>query len=271
MPRTSRARLATVVRRRDCDLAEAALLCCLEVEPETGVEVELLRLDALADGMLTRGFARGGPDRDAAALADYLGATLGFDGTEVRGDPGDGLLTRVLDRRRGHPTALTIVYVAVARRLGLPAFPVRLPGAVVTGVGTGPATVVLDPAARGAVLDDDALERRVRAATAGRLGFRRAMLRPADPATVIRRLLDDLTDDFTRAGDAEDALWTVELKQLLPNARPEDHRVRGRILERLGRFLEAAAAYEAWLGEAPSADEALEARHDALRVRAALN
>lgn len=270
---SSRDRLARLVRRPDADLAEAALLCCVEADPSLDVDGALLRIDALADGLRTSGFHASDPMADAQALATYLAGRHGFRGDEdTYDDPANALLSEVLNRRRGLPITLSILYVAIARRVAVPAFAIGLPGHVVTGVGGGERPVVIDPFHGGIALDEEALARRVDTATGGRLGFRRAMLRPASTAMVVRRLLNNLTRDYSRAGRSRDALWAVELKLLLPNRVPADHRTRGNLLEQLGRYDEAAAAYEAYLEVVPAAaGDADEARYAAVRNRARMN
>jgi regulator of sirC expression with transglutaminase-like and TPR domain len=118
-------------------------------------------------------------------------------------------------------------------------------------------------------LDEAAVAPRVTAATGGQLTFRRSMLRPASTVDLARRLLNNLTHDYTRLGRVHDALWTVELKQLLPNHLEDDDRVRGRLLEQLGRFDRSADAYERYV-EAVGATgpDVEEVRRDAIRARA---
>lgn len=273
MSSASRRRLARIVREPACDLAEAALLCCVELQPETDVDAELGRVDALAEGLDATDLRRGTPRDNAAALGAHLAGEVGFTGdSRDYHHPRNGLLTRVLDRRRGLPITLSIVYIAVGHRLDLPVFGIGLPGHFVTGVGGGDRPVVLDPFHDGRILGESELAERVRQATDGRLAFNRSMLRPSAPDTVIRRVLNNLTRDFVNRGDPADALWTVELKQCLPNRVPDDHRVRGELLNTLGRFREAAEAYEAYVEEvgedAPDRDEVA---HLAVRARARLN
>lgn len=274
MSETTRSRLARLVRRNDADLAEAALLVAAEARPSVPIEGTLLRLDALADTLRVDGFrASGDPNRDGPVLATELAGTRGFRGHEPGGRvPEDALLDRVLDRRRGLPITLSILYVAVARRLDVRAFPIALPGHVVVGVGGAERPVVIDPFHGGVELDEAAVAERVQHSTSGQLTFRRSMLRPAPAVNVVRRLLNNLTRDYTLAGALRDALWTVEVKQVLPNRLPDDHRVRGRLLDQLGRFDEAAAAYEAYLDEVGSeGPDAAEVRRDAIRSKARLN
>lgn len=273
MSSLTRRRLAREVRRSDADLAELALCICAERDPELDVDAMLLRIDALADGLATSGTLTGDAGLDATALATYLAREQGFTGdVDDYNDPANGLLSEVLDRRRGLPITLSVLYVSVARRVRIPAWGIAHPGHFYVGVGTPERTTVLDPFHDGAVVPTAELAARLRAATAGRVEFTRAHLRPAGPTTTARRMLNNLTRDFTNRGDLEDALWTVECKLVLPNAVADDHRVRGELLSHLGRYRQAAVAFEAYLEEAgPGAVDADEVRAQAVRARAKLN
>lgn len=273
MSQHTRQRLLRLLRRPDADLAEAALLCAAELPEGHDVEATLLRLDALADGLRSTGFRPGEPEADARALVEHLAGVHGFTGDhETYHDPANSLLGQVLDRRRGLPITLTIVYVALGRRLHVPIFPIALPGHVVAGIGGGERPVVIDPFHAGRRLDEAELARRVEQATDGRLGFRRSMLRASPPSNMVRRLLNNLTRDFATADRPRDALWMVDLKLLLHNRLPDDHRVRGELLGQIGRFDEAADAYEAYLDAvSEDAPDREEVRRAAIRSRARLN
>lgn len=268
----TRQRFAELGRRPSCDLAEAALLCCAEVEPDVDIDAELLRLDAYADQLLTTGFRPGDAHANAHALGRFLGDDLGFTGDVADyHDPQNGLLTRVLDRRRGLPITLAIVYEAVARRAGIRAFGVNAPGhflLAVQGHDERRAPAILDPFHGGEVLDEAGADARVQRATQGLGRFTRTLLRPSPPAVVLRRLLNNLTRDFLHRGDAEDALWTVELKRLLPDTGEEDLRAVSELLIQLGRYLEAAELIEDEVGRGDVDDGLV---HLAIRARAKMN
>jgi hypothetical protein len=67
-------------------------------------------------------------------------------------------------------------------------------------------------------------------------------------------------------------LWNVELKLLLPNRAPEDHRIHGALLLELGRFDRAAEAFERYLDEVgASAPDAEAVRRSAIAARARMN
>lgn len=273
MPSASRKRLSRIVRTADCDLAEAALLCCVEHDPSLDVDAQLLRVDALADGLRTGGFAPlGDPAADARSLATYVSGDLGFTGDrESYNDPRNGLLSEVLDRRRGLPITLSILYVALGRRLHLPIFGIALPGHFVVGVGGGDRPVVVDPFHDGRLVDEPELTEWIPQLTGGRVAYSRNLLRPSTPATIIRRVLNNLTRDFTTSNAYADALWTVELKQLLPGTVPDDHRARGELLLKVGRFDEAADAFETYVLEADDAPDTVEVSRLAIHARSKLN
>lgn len=275
MSEATRTRLARLARVHNADPAEAALLIAAEAEPDLDVDAQLLRVDALADGLRTAG-PLPDPDRPAevaARLAGHLGATLGFRGDEDDyHDPANALLHRVLDRRRGLPITLTVLYVAVAHRLHLPVFPIALPGHVVAGVAGAERPLVIDPFRRGILLDEHRVAELVRVGSRGQLAFRRSMLRPTSTTAIIRRILDNLTRDYADRGQIRAALWTVELKHLLPLGTADDHRVHGELLFQVGRYRAAAEAFETYVEQAEDeAPDVAEVRREAIRARAKLN
>jgi regulator of sirC expression with transglutaminase-like and TPR domain len=266
-------RLVRLVRRADADLAEAALLVARGCDPGLDVEVELLRVDALADQLRQRGIAGRPIGAAATLLADHLGGELGFHGEVERfHDPDSSLFHRVVETRQGLPITLSALYVAIARRLQLPAFAIALPGHVVVGLADEDLPVVLDPFHGGARLDEPDLVERVRTTTGGRLAYRRAMLRPSPAVHLTRRMLHNLTRDLSAAGRVDEAVWTVRTKLALPNRLPEDHRDLGELEVLRGRFDVAAQAFEHFLelthGDGPEREAA---RRAAIDARARLN
>ncbi|MFU8840505.1 MAG: transglutaminase family protein [Nitriliruptoraceae bacterium] len=266
-------RLVRLVRRADADLAEVALLIARGCDPDLDVEVELLRIDALADQLRGRGTAGRAAPEAARALADHLGGERGFHGDPARGlDPDSSLLHRVLDTRRGLPITLSALYVAIARRLALPAFAIALPGHVVVGLADEDLPIVLDPAHGGMRLAEPDLVARVRATTGGRLAYRRAMLRPTPAVHLARRMLHNLTRALRAADRTDEAVWTVRTKLALPNRLPEDHRDLAELELLRGGFDAAAHAFEHYLeltsGDTPQREAA---RRAAIDARARLN
>jgi regulator of sirC expression with transglutaminase-like and TPR domain len=82
----------------------------------------------------------------AACLAQVLAEEFGFAGdVETYDDPDNADLIRVIDRLRGLPISLSILYVAAARRVGWEAEILNLPGHVLVMVGHEAEPVIIDP------------------------------------------------------------------------------------------------------------------------------
>lgn len=255
MSEASRARLAALLREPDFDLAEAALLCCAEVVPDLDLEQQLGRFEAMGEQLVTRG---GYGDDDAyttaQALGSFLAGDLGFTGDAADYyNPANGLLTEVLERRRGLPITLSIVYIAVGQRAAMQVYGLNTPGHFLVGVdftaGASPVqpAAVIDPFADGQVERVDEFLDSLADARHTEAALRTGVLAPAEPIPVVRRLLNNLTRDYIARADAADALWTVELKRLLPDTGAWDIEAHAQVLMQIGRYLDAARIVETYL------------------------
>lgn len=271
-----RRQLVRVARDPGADPAEIALRVQAFHERDLDVATMLLRVDALADVVRTSPVPEGPLESSAADVVHRLQWVLG-DQLGYRGDPArprthrDAFLADTLDGRHGLPVTLSTLWAAVAQRLGVPAFVVNLPGHVVAAVGDGDGVRAIDAFRGGAPLTEAQLGELVERATAGRLAFRRSMLRPAAPADIARRFLHNLTVDLRREGPPDGAIWTVVARLALPEPDPGDHRLLGDLLAASGRFVRAAQAYDRWRDVAPDSATSDEAARLARGARARLN
>ncbi len=262
---------AAALREDPVDLGLACTLLAAEADPLVVVSDVLAHLDAFA--ALARPLVEAAPPEPVGwteALRVALGEQAGFaGGAEDYGQIASSLLPEVLRRRRGLPILLTVVWSEVARRLGVPAYPVTLPGHVLLGVGAGEAAVYADPFAGGLRRSVHEVAEQVRAAGAA---FTRDLLRPAPPAAVVLRVLTNIRVLAARTGDARTRLWAVELSLLVPGHPAALRHERAETLVRLGDFLGGAAEWEGYAeiiaADQPAAAEA--ARHSARAARARL-
>lgn len=270
----SRRRFAEVVRSDAVDLGLACLLVGGEVEPDLDVDVPLAALDALAASARRQV----PPGSSPAVAAEGLRAVLG-EGAGLRGSPEDyddvrsSLLHEVLRRGRGLPLLLSVVWLEVAARLGVPAYAYALPGHVVVGLGDPlDEHVLVDPFAGGRVLDPEVIARRLAAA-----GWSPADARVLQPADLLLRLLTNVRALTARQAPAlgvtATRLWAVELSLLLPHHPVELRRERGELLVRLGDHLGGAQELETYALVVAESDEqaSLAARREARLARAQLN
>jgi tetratricopeptide (TPR) repeat protein len=143
----------------EIDLARGALLIAREDDPRLDMGRTLEKVDRLAAQLAARLAEVGSNPLDRLAAAnDFIFDEKGFK-TEAAPDPGRRLvdlhLDRVLARRRGHCLGLSVLYLALGARAGLPLFGVALPGHFFVRFDDGRGTRVnIETTLRGAVFDD---------------------------------------------------------------------------------------------------------------------
>ena len=140
-----------LVEDQEIVLDESALALALLDRPEVDLDPYHRTLEEIADSLaLAAGETMVAADQ-AEALSAVLAQEFGFLGDEeTYDDPDNADLIRVMDRRRGLPVSLSILYVAAARRLGWHAQVLDVPGHVLVLIGMDEAPVIIDPFAGGA-------------------------------------------------------------------------------------------------------------------------
>lgn len=193
----------------------------------TGPTIDLedfrAQLDALAAGV---------SEPNAAAICSALFGTAGFRGdTADYYDPRNSMLDLVVARRIGMPITLSVVMIAVARRLGVALQAIGAPGHFL--VFDTSLMQYRDPFNGGAIVDQAAFQQ----AMAG-VG-RPDLLRPAGPFEVVSRVLNNLQNSYA-SRDARQLDWVLDLRMAMPDALHGDQRLLAALCERRGRFGEAA-------------------------------
>ncbi|HED64466.1 MAG TPA: hypothetical protein ENJ09_02815 [Planctomycetes bacterium] len=103
-------------------------------------------LDAMAEEVAERAARESDAFARPMVLSQYLGNELGFIGSEVDLTHPDNIhLHRAIERKCGLPLTLTAIYLFVARRAGIRAAPVALPGRVLLRLYAGKRALLIDP------------------------------------------------------------------------------------------------------------------------------
>jgi regulator of sirC expression with transglutaminase-like and TPR domain len=198
------------------DLAEVALHVAREEYPNLDVEAYLKQLDGLAhEG---RSYLGASLDSQVTGLCRFLFHDVGFTGNQKEYyDPRNSYLNEVLDRLTGIPITLSLVTMAVGRRLGMKIAGVALPGHFVVMAECGGERIVFDPFHHGRRLGARDCELLVRDSAGVDVDLSLAGLEPALPAVVVTRVLTNLKGCYLRDGDFHRAARTVQrLRQVAP-------------------------------------------------------
>lgn len=259
---------AVALPEHEIDLAEAALLVAAEEYPELDVDEYLGRIDSLAASVAPRLDGLASLAERVATLNDFLFRERGFVGNQDRyDDPRNSFLNDVLDRGQGLPITLAILYVEVARRVGLPAQGVGFPGHFIAKLEGEPEILV--DAFFGRTVSLEECTERLRAMLGEDAELSPAdHLRAASRREILARLLTNLKHVYVRDGDWMRALACSDrLLVLIPDA-PSELRDRGLVYERLECYMAAVADFERLIEILPDGGEpALRMRVEALRQR----
>jgi regulator of sirC expression with transglutaminase-like and TPR domain len=250
MTAETRRRFADTMRSTEPDLGLACLLIAGEVYPDLAVSSGLAELDTLAEAaapLMVSG-------EEAAGLRHALADEAGFRGYgDDYGDLRASLLPDVLRRRRGLPILLSVVYLEVARRVGVPAAGIGLPGHFVVSV----AGQLMDPFYGGRLVSRPELELRVGPVTDEHF-------EPWDAGAIVTRVLTNIRMSSSGMDRLRTRLWAVELSMLVPSHPLALRRERGELLVQLGDYLAAAFELEAYADAVAPVDP--EAADHALRA-----
>lgn len=161
------------------------------------------------------------------ALNHLLFQELGFQGDRDTYDaPENALLPSVLERRRGLPIALSILWVDLARRLGFDAVGVGLPGHFITALRSDLGLLCFDPFHGGRPVGEERGSELVAAASGGMAVFHPAMLSPTPDRQILARLVRNLHLRYLHAEHWEEALWTGTHLILLEPSNPRSRKER---------------------------------------------
>ncbi|MBA3540695.1 MAG: hypothetical protein H0T79_13880 [Deltaproteobacteria bacterium] len=228
-------RFAEVVGREDFTLDTAALLIGAWEYPTRDLERYRDRLDALAAHvvddvrMATNGIGR------ARAISDWLFERLGFSGnTDDYYDPRNSFLCDVIDRRTGIPISLSVLYLEVARRVGVLAQGVNFPGHFLVRVAIEDAWLFLDPFAGGRVLTPSDLEALLRKTTTPDAVLEPGVIAAASKRQIVARMLVNLAGIYGRNGDLPRSLDVLERLAVLEPQNPRIARDLAQLRERVG-------------------------------------
>ncbi|MGR9090513.1 MAG: SirB1 family protein [Gammaproteobacteria bacterium] len=231
----------------DLNLARAGLLFARSEYPELDCGWYLGQLDLIASDIGSR-MPR---DADVAArlraMNTYLFADLGFSGNvDDYYDPRNSFLNEVIDRRVGLPITLSILYLELAQRLGVPARGISFPGHFLVGVTTEDGDVIVDAFDRGATLPRATFVTRLheRADPDTSSAAIEQALRPAMKVEILLRQLRNLKAVYAERGDVEKTLNTLNHMLIAhPDLLPELLE-RAALFDTLGYARGAATDYD---------------------------
>jgi len=245
----------------ELDLATAALLVAAEEYPQLPLAPYLRRLDLLAERVRDRLGDETAPLVVVQELNRVLFEEEGFRGNvEAYYDVRNSFLNDVLDRRLGIPITLSVVYLEVGWRLGLPLVGVGFPGHFLVRYEGEAVRLLVDPFEGGRLRFEDQAQELLDRVYGGMVPLQPEYLQPVTKRDILVRILTNLKGIYLNARDDRRALAAVERILVLRPGAASELRDRGMLLARIGRVGEAIADLERYLISAPEAPDARRVR-----------
>ena len=238
-------------------LERAALYLAQEEYPALDVEAYLKTLDEMAAVVKERSPQSAYPLKIIQTINDYLYDELGFVGNTVDYyDPRNSFLNEVIDRRTGIPIALSLVYLAIAQRVGLPMVGINMPGHFLIRPVIEDAEICVDPFHQGEILFPQDCRERLTQVYGHPVALKPAFLEAVSNRQFLARMLTNLKVIYGNRGKLNQTLAAIDRLLLLFPNMPLELRDRGIVYYHLARHAEAQRDLERYLNLSPTATDA---------------
>lgn len=244
-------------------IADAALALASFDRPRVGLARYSRHLRTLAQDVARRAGGATTLEARANALNEIMILKHGYAGDDLTYDDlQNANLMRVIDRRRGLPVALGILYIDIARTQGWDAVGLGFPGHFLVRLSDGGGRLILDPFHGGRVLDASALRELLKAIAGQEVELSPEHYAPVLDREVLLRLQNNLKSRLLQAQRNEAAVRVIETMQMIAPDLAELSREAGIIHAQLGNMKAAVRSIEEFIARAPQSA----ARHEAAIV-----
>jgi regulator of sirC expression with transglutaminase-like and TPR domain len=254
------------------DLLRAALTIARTEYPDLDIRNYVNRVEALASKVRLQISA----DSPVVEMINTLNRVI-FHEMDFRGnredyyDPRNSFLNDVLERRLGIPITLSVVYMEVARRIGLPLVGVGMPGHFLLKVyDVEGRQILIDSFNNGAMLNAADCEQRMKVVYAGEMHFKPEYLLPVSRRQILTRMLNNLRHIYMSVRQFRKTLTIVDLVLAIYPRSPEDVKQRAMLRFSVGQLGGALIDMDQYLKMNPEASDADEVRQTALGIRRTL-
>jgi regulator of sirC expression with transglutaminase-like and TPR domain len=250
------------------DLARACLMIAQDAYPSLDVEKYLSEIDSL--GFRLRALLKNQAiEERVVALNEFLFEKLGYWGNaDDYYDPRNSYLNDVIDRKTGIPITMSILYLEVGRRIGLPLEGVSFPGHFLVRLRLRGGTLILDPFSGGAPQSEPELRERLKRVIPEGVSAEVPVadlpldqfLEPATNRQILTRLLRNLKAIYRETDKPERLLEVLDRMLVVAPDTPAELRDRGFVYQRLECWRPALKDLTDYLQRDPEAADLDEVR-----------
>ena len=186
-------------------------------------------------------------------LNEHLFENLGYSGDDDDYyNPKNNFLNEVIDKKLGIPITISILYVEIAKFIGLDLKIVGFPSHIVVKYNE---EMILDPYYDGRLLDIDDLQEILNENFGGELKFKPEFLDEVTSEQLLIRMVRNLKNSYIQSFVYDKALRCVNMALAIEPEAPEDIRDKGILEQRLLNSEKALEYLNKYLKINPNADD----------------
>ena len=235
----------------EVDLATAALIVSEQWSDIVHGQRYLTRLDDMALEIRARLEEKGlmANFRAVAVINEYLFDELGFESVKEADNPDDLFLHSVLDKKRGYCLSLSILYLSLGERLGLPLYGVVVPGHFLVRYDDGRVRFNIETTSKGGTAPDEHYINKFNVPENAHDSIYMVNL---NKIQTLGCLFNNLGNSYSDIGDTEQALAALERAVQINPSLAESRTNLGNIYLKKGQIKDAIYEYQAALEINPS-------------------
>ena len=231
----------------ELDIARAALHLAALTQSKVDLEPAELHLGALTRSVATRAQNEAPVSAEAAAgiLAGVVARENRYRGDDqTYDDLQNANLLSVIERRKGLPVALGILYIHVARAQGWRAFGLNFPGHFLIALELEGSRAIVDPFHEGVCRTPPELRELLKMVAGQDAELSADLFAPVPDRGVLLRLLSNIRLRLLQMHRLQDASETIDAMLLIAPQQPELWRDAGMLHAQLGKLGAAIEALE---------------------------
>lgn len=238
------------------DLAKASLYFAQAETPELDVQHYLDILSVIATEIEAQLPAERYPLKVIQTINQHLFEQLHFRGnTTDYYNPDNSFLNHVIERKFGIPISLSVIYLAIARRLDFPMVGIGMPGHFLIRPEFEDVGIFVDPFNKGEILFPEDCQARLDETYQQQLNLDSSWLAPVSKKQILVRMLNNLKYIYLHRRQIDKALSAMSgIINIVPDSYTEV-RDRGLLYYQINRWSEAIIDLEYFLKVAPNSDD----------------
>ena len=264
------------------DVEQNLLLCALAfskvLNPDIEVRQSLAKVEEIANSLRKHAQIKTDTVSDLelekrqAVLAETIGAEYGYIGAlSDYHDPENAEIHKVLERKKGLPVALGIIYIHLAREMDWDARGLNFPGHFLLTLESGERKIFIDPFSAGRAVGAADMREILKALAGQQAELSHDYYRPISDKNILIRLQNNLKSALIDQENYERALAVTDAMRVFD---PDEYRLLfdASILKvKAGQFQAARQDALAYIDAAPSAKERMSGEQLLYEIERALN